>query len=159
MPKNIINGRISDESIAHVDDSHVQRLLRHKVSVGDIIFSRRGDVGRCAIIHENEKGWLCGTGCLRITVDRTLAEPYFIFCYLQQQKTRRWIEQHAIGSTMLNLNTAILGNIPLSLPSIEVQRNIAREIEAYDTLTENYHQQIRLLNEASKRVFSSCMSF
>ena len=79
MPKDLINGKISTESIARVDESHVERLSRHKVSAGDILYSRRGDVGRCAFVSENEANWLCGTGCLRVTIDNEKANSKFIF--------------------------------------------------------------------------------
>ena len=62
MPKDLIDGRISEESIARVSKEHVERLKRHKIESGDILYSRRGDVGRCAFTTEREKDWLCGTG-------------------------------------------------------------------------------------------------
>ena len=40
----------------------IERLSRHKIEIGDILYSRRGDVGRCAFATEKEAGWLCGTG-------------------------------------------------------------------------------------------------
>ena len=48
MPKDIVNGCISETSIARVEDDHVKRLSRHVISEGDIIYARRGDVGKCA---------------------------------------------------------------------------------------------------------------
>ena len=41
MPKDLISGHISEESIARVSDDHVERLSRHKIEVGDILYSRR----------------------------------------------------------------------------------------------------------------------
>ena len=75
MPKDLIGGKISEETIARVSSEHVERLKRHKIIEGDILYSRRGDVGRCAFTTEREKGWLCGTGCLRVTIDRKIADP------------------------------------------------------------------------------------
>ena len=63
MPKDMIDGTIEESNIARVSEAHVNRLSRHKVMPGDILYSRRGDVGRCAIITDREAGWLCGTGC------------------------------------------------------------------------------------------------
>ena len=116
MPKDLIDGHISEESIARVDESHVQRLSRHKIENGDILYSRRGDVGRCAFACEKEQGWLCGTGCLRVTIDSTKANSRFVFYQLQKPETVGWVINHAVGATMLNLNTSILGGIPLSIP-------------------------------------------
>ena len=153
MPKDLIGGKISEQSIARVSQDHVQRLNRHIIQKGDILYSRRGDVGRCAIASDHETGWLCGTGCLRVTTDTTIADSKFVFYQLQQPEVVRWVEKHAVGATMLNLNTTILSNIPLLLPPIETQRRIADILSAYDDLIENNRRQIKLLEEAAQRLY------
>ena len=152
MPKDLVGGKISELSIARVSEDHVQRLKRHVIHNGDILYSRRGDVGRCAFATEHEKGWLCGTGCLRVTVDTRIASNKFVFYQLQQPKTIGWVEKHAIGATMLNLNTTILSNIPVCLPPIKIQRRIYTYIY-YDDLIENNRKQIKLLEEAAQRLY------
>lgn len=153
MPKDIVDGKISDDSIARVEEAHVNRLARHKVNEGDIIYPRRGDVRKCAYTVAEQSGWLCGTGCLRVTIDNKKAVPKYVFYHLQEEKTRGWIEKHAIGATMLNLNTSILSNIPLRIPRLDVQKKIATILSRYDSLIENYQKQIKLLEEAAQRLY------
>ena len=153
MPKDLVAGHISEASIARVSDDHVSRLSRHKIQVGDILYSRRGDVGRCAFATEYEKGWLCGTGCLRVTIDTEKAVPKFVFYQLQKAETVGWVEKHAVGSTMLNLNTSILSNVPLELPPIAEQKHIVDILTAYDDLIENNQKQIKLLEAAAQRLY------
>ena len=153
MPKDLIGGKISEQSIARVSQDHVQRLNRHIIQKGDILYSRRGDVGRCAFATDHETGWLCGTGCLRVTTNTTIADSKFVFYQLQQPEVVGWVEKHAVGATMLNLNTTILSNIPLLLPPIETQRRIADILSAYDDLIENNQKQIKLLEEAAQRLY------
>lgn len=153
MPKDLVDGHISEDSIARVSMSHVDRLSRHKIEVGDILYSRRGDVGRCAFATEVEQGWLCGTGCLRVTIDQSKAIPKFIFYQLQKAETIGWVEKHAVGSTMLNLNTSILGSVPIELPSMAEQQMIVHVLSAYDDLIENNQKQIKLLDEAAQRLY------
>lgn len=153
MPKDLVGGKISEQSIARVEKEHVERLRRHIIQKNDILYSRRGDVGRCAFATENEKGWLCGTGCLRVTIDETKANAKFIFYQLQQSSVIGWVEKHAVGATMLNLNTTILSSVPLVLPPIKVQNTIADILSAYDDLIENNQTQIKLLEEAAQRLY------
>lgn len=153
MPKDLVAGHISEASIARVSDDHVSRLSRHKIQVGDILYSRRGDVGRCAFATEYEKGWLCGTGCLRVTIDTEKAVPKFVFYQLQKAETIGWVEKHAVGSTMLNLNTSILSNVPVELPPISEQKRIVEILSAFDALIENDQKQIKLLEEAAQRLY------
>ena len=37
---------------------------------------------------------------------------------MQQNSVGQWLENNAVGQTMLNLNTGIVGNLPLFLPSV-----------------------------------------
>ena len=153
MPKDLVNGHISEASIARVSEEYVNRLNRHKIEVGDILYSRRGDVGRCAFATDVEQGWLCGTGCLRVTIDGNKAIPKFVFYQLQKAETVGWVEKHAVGATMLNLNTSILSSVPIEIPSIEEQQVIVDMLSAYDDLIENNQKQIKLLEEAAQRLY------
>ena len=129
------------------------RLARHKVKEGEIVYSRRGDVGKCAYITKKQEGWLCGTGCLKVTINKNEASPKFIFYQLQKKSVIGWIEKHAKGATMANLNTSILSDVPLELPSISIQDSIATTLSRYDKLIANYHRQIKLLEEAAQRLY------
>lgn len=153
MPKDLVGGKISTESIAKVAEIHVERLSRHKIKEGDILYSRRGDVGRCAFASKNETNWLCGTGCLRVTLTQDKANPRFIYYQLQTANSVGWVEKHAVGSTMLNLNTSILSALPIILPPLNIQKRIADILSAYDNIIENNQKQIKLLEEAAQRLY------
>ena len=120
MPKDIVSRRASTESVARVDATDADRLARHKLQAGDIVFSRRGDVERHALITEREVGWLCGTGCLLLRPGPKWNSPGFLSMLLDDVRARTWLVQHAVGATMPNLNTGILGSVPvvLSTPAV-----------------------------------------
>ena len=116
MPKDIVNRRVSTDSVARVCRADVDRLSRHKLQAGDIVFSRRGDVERHALITEREVGWLCGTGCLLLRPGKDWHGYGFLSMLLDAARARTWLVQHAVGATMPNLNTGILGSVPVVLP-------------------------------------------
>lgn len=120
MPKDLDQRRISEASVARVADEHVQRLAKHQLKAGDILFSRRGDVERHALITPVEQGWLCGTGCLLVRPGATWRWPTFLSMRLDTPAAKAWLVQHAVGATMPNLNTGILSSVPMLLPSIEL---------------------------------------
>jgi len=153
MPKDIINGKISESSIARVSENHVKRLNRYVVFTGNILYARRGDVGKCAYVSEKENGWLCGTGCLNVESNLDVVDSKFLFFQLQTPETVGWIQKNAVGATMLNLNTEILSRVPISLPPLETQQKIASILSAYDDLIENNRKQIKLLEEAAQRLY------
>ena len=131
MPQNIGDNTIREEGIARITPADAARLSRYLLRVGDIVYSRRGDVTRRALIQSFQDGWLCGTGCLRVRLG-TAANSRFISYYLGHSAVREWIERHAIGATMPNLNTKILSTLPVTIPSRNMQDAIAETLGALD---------------------------
>jgi type I restriction enzyme S subunit len=153
MPKDIVGGRISSETVARVSSDHVDRLSRHKLSSGDIVYGRRGDIGRQALIRSEQEGWMCGTGCLRISLGESILNPLFLHYYLSQDEVVGWITNQAVGATMPNLNTGILRSVPVRYPSLPIQRRIAGILSAYDDLIENSQRRIKILEEMARRLY------
>src|SRR5258708_36618194 len=108
MPQNIGDNRIVSDDIARITLRDAERMGRHRLKIGDIVYSRRGDVERRSIIRAEEDGWLCGTGCLRVRFGTGAVDPRYAAYYLGHPKVRSWVTQHAVGATMPNLNTDIL---------------------------------------------------
>jgi type I restriction enzyme S subunit len=134
MPKDIGGRRVSTESIARIREEDAVRLSRHRLQPGDIVYSRRGDVERHALIGAREVGWLCGTGCLLVRLGSSWSSPMFASFALDRPETRAWITQHAIGATMPNLNTGILSAVPLVMPPDDVLRAFARAADPLQAL-------------------------
>lgn len=124
MPKNISVNGVIDTDIARIRASDLERLSRYQVKTGDIIYSRRGDVEKCALISERENGWLCGTGCILIRLGNSDISPEFLHAYLSHPFVRAWIVRHAIGATMPNLNTTILSELPILVPPKKARKCI-----------------------------------
>ncbi len=132
MPTNIgKNLDIISDGIAHISENDAQRLSRHLVAVGDIIYARRGDIEKCAYIQEQQDGWFCGTGCLRIRINKD-ADSHFIAYQLSTSEVKSWIVGNAVGTTMLNLNSSILSDLPILLPSLSSQRQITSILKSLD---------------------------
>lgn len=154
MPLNIGNRMdISTDKIAYITEEDATRLARYRVKEGDIVYSRRGDVEKCAYIKEKESGWLCGTGCLRIRIDSKKADSKFVAYYLSTDEMKIWISNNAVGTTMPNLNSSILQQVPLSLPSIEEQLRIASILTSLDDKIDLLHRENANLEQMAETLF------
>lgn len=111
-----------------VDEETQQRLSRHKLSEGDIIFARRGELGRCALVTQQENGWLCGTGSMKLSFKRNLVNSEYMAILLSTRGICDWLSLESVGATMDNVNTSILANLPLPLPPKAEQSNIVEYI-------------------------------
>ncbi|MFZ7337335.1 restriction endonuclease subunit S [Comamonas jiangduensis] len=134
MPANIgADGGISEDGIARISHADKERLAQHQLKMGDVVFSRRGDVTRNALVEPHQVGWLCGTGCLKVRLgNESIAFAKFISYCLRLPETKSWLIRHAVGATMPNLNTSILSAVPITLPPVDVQKEIADFLGALD---------------------------
>jgi type I restriction enzyme S subunit len=153
MPKDIVEGRIAADSVARVSAEHVERLSRHKLSAGDIVYGRRGDIGRQALIRPEQAGWICGTGCLRLSLGNDVLDPLYLHYYLKQDDVVSWITNQAVGATMPNLNTGILRSVPVRFPPLPIQRRIAGILSVYDELIENSQRRIKILEAMARALY------
>ena len=153
MPKDIRNGEVVTETVARVSEATANRLARHRIAINGIVLPRRGEVTKRAFIDEQQAGWLCGTGCIKIETKGLRVWPKFLYYLLGAPRSIEWLERNAVGSTMLNLSAEIVSRFPVRLPTIEVQREIATILSTYDDLIENNRQRIALLEEAARMLY------
>ena len=152
MPKNISVEKIDSSEIARVSQEDIKRLAKYQLSEGDIVYSRRGDVEKCALVGVRENGWLCGTGCLRVRLGEACEiSPVFLHAYLSSPAIREWISRNAIGATMPNLNTSILRDVPLLIPdqkTIKMIESCWGNINKRLVLFENQNQTLEQIVQA-----------
>jgi len=160
-PSNIQDGKIEPDWSCSITAEDANRLSQHKLIDGDIVFGRRGEMGRCALVSATELGWICGTGSLNV---RLLPEvfPPFISIYLRTEYVREWLKLESVGSTMDNLNTQILGAIKLPLPNLSEQTTIVAYLETelakFDTLTIEAQRAISFLQERRTALISAAVT-
>ncbi len=155
MPQNIGDNRIVEDGIARIRPADAQRLSRYLVRKGDIVYSRRGDVERRALVREQEDGWLCGTGCLRVRLGEKGVDPRYASFYLGHPSVREWVVRHAHGATMPNLNTSILAACPFVVPPQNEQRAIAHILGTLDDKIEPSRRMNETLEAMARALFKS----
>lgn len=97
-----------------------RELARHILRPGDVLFARRGEIGRCGLYLEGDPVAMCGTGCLRARLDTGKIDPALAYFLIQSRQARDWLCAHAVGATMPNLNTTIIGELPMpDIPTTE----------------------------------------
>lgn len=119
-PQNIQGGEIHSLNKMMVSNETAQKLDRYRLKIGDIVIARRGEMGRCAVVSQNQEGWICGTGCFVLRL-RIGYDPEYIAQALRIDATRKVLEDKAVGTTMLNLNQSLLLGLVLPVPSLKEQ--------------------------------------
>lgn len=153
MPQDMVEGKISCKNVARVNAAHVNRLSQHQLQNGDIVFSRRGDVSRFAVVTSLEEGWLCGTGSIRIRLNCPDIDVGYLRHFLLQDTVGNWLRYHAKGVTMPNLNTTIVRAIPFAYPLLNEQRRIAAILDKADALRRKRKHALELFGSLTQSMF------
>lgn len=158
IPTSAVDLRRLDHSqLVYVSSEKVSELKRHIVQNGDILFARRGAkaTGLSAIVTATEEGWLAGTGIIRVRFQSRDLLPEFVSMYLSSPHILEWIQFHALGTTMPNLNQSILRQLPLVIPPLDEQREIAHILGALDDKIELNRRMNATLEEMARALFQS----
>ncbi len=160
-PAHMNAGMIIPDPKVTVDEATQERLGRHKLSEGEIIFSRRGELGRCAVVKKNNEGWLCGTGSLKAKLTKKII-PDYAYTLISSEGVVSELTLESKGSTMANLNTETLGRIRLPVPPISEQEAILDYIkiisDKYDYLIRSADTAIRLMQERRTALISAAVT-
>jgi len=134
-PTHIQSSKIVHDPDFTVSKTKLRELENYVLQENDIIMGRRGEMARCALVSENESGWLCGTGSLFVRPKSTVC-PAFLFLVLRSPETKAFLEAESKGTTMSNLNLEILKNVPVSISSLPEQQEIVRRVESLFALAD-----------------------
>lgn len=140
-PVHLKEGKISVDYNFTINDEKYFEMISYQLIANDIIFGRRGDIGRCALVSEHEDKCICGTGCLYIRF-REKINPQFSICSLNNKSITNYLMSRAKGATMLNINCNIIENMPMILPPLSLQQEFAEKISAIDKQKELIKQSL-----------------
>lgn len=150
-PTDISNGEILENVKITVGEDVVERLSRHKLELGDIVIARRGEMGRAGLVRSCNVGWLCGTGSLRARLNKEALNPEFLLYQFSMRGVAEYLSLQSVGSTMDNLNTSILGRLPVIAPPLNEQSDLVVHLrklsESIDSQVEKVGQVIFSLQE------------
>ena len=158
MPKDLINFRIATDDIARIPEALCEQLSRHTLQPGDIIYGRRGDIGRRAFITVRQAGWLCGTGCLRLRPNLAVIDARYLFDALGRPETAGAIAARAQGATMPNLNSKVMASVPIVVPPRNFQGHYSDLVAANLEIIENLAEQNTRLKQARDLLLPKLMS-
>jgi type I restriction enzyme S subunit len=155
-PASIKNERLFPIDGMAVGTATLMRLATFKLRAGDIVMGRRGEMGRSAIVTEQEDGWLCGTGCLILRLPECLSAR-FLVKVIGSPLVRKYLGGSAVGITMQNLNQSILLNLAIGVPPLAEQRRIVAKVEELMALCDRLETQLTTTQAESRRLLEAVL--
>jgi len=145
--------RVLHNNLPLVSDKDKKRLKKYIINEGDIIFSRVGSVDRSAYVSKFEDDWMFSGRCLRVRPNRNIVNSRFLSFYFQQEHFKDYIRAIAVGATMPSINTTILSNIEIQIPSLDEQEKIAKILSDLDDKIELNDKMNHILVQIAQTIF------
>ncbi|MFC5848565.1 restriction endonuclease subunit S [Deinococcus petrolearius] len=131
------SGFFDHEKLNYLPHKLTSPFKRYIVEKGDILFTRSGTIGRCAVASSSEDGFLMTFHLLRVRVNQEVCLTTYAFYAFQGGHTvKRQIEESAIGATRAGFNTSLLEGLDIPLPPLPEQAEIVRRVEALFALAD-----------------------
>lgn len=122
-------GRFDDSKLDFLSPDIAARFGRYQLKTGDLVFTRSGTVGRCAVISEERDSWLMTFHLLRVRPDPRICLSSYLQIVFQGSEPIRWqIADAAIGTTRAGFNTGLLAKLSVPLPPLAEQMAIVSEV-------------------------------
>lgn len=131
-----------------ISDKKFEELTSYRLQKGDVVLGRRGDIGRCVLMEQDNV--ICGTGSLFIRINNPLCDSQYLIRVIRDPKFKSRLEDLSIGTTMKNINAGIVENLPIPLPPISLQREFVTITEKAEAAKAALTQSIADLEQVMK---------
>ncbi len=153
--KDVKEGRIDYSNAREITESDfIETHKRTQLQADDIIITNSGTIGRMAVMPDSPE-----TSCTTFQKSVAIVKPkkekvYPRWLYYSLLANRDTLISFAGGTAQKNLLLRDLRAFTLEVPAMQIQKQIAAIISAYDNLIENNLRRIKILEEMAQNLYS-----
>lgn len=140
---NLINNDF-DFSRHFVSAETFEELSAYEVCPGDILLSMMGTIGKCKIMPEGYAKGIMDSHLLKARLGDDILPEYFEYVYDKDYSdvVYEQLVENSNGTIMNGLNSAIVKNILIPLPPIDIQRKIIKCVKENDEILNSTIKEI-----------------
>ncbi|TVM01653.1 MAG: restriction endonuclease subunit S [Candidatus Brocadia sp. WS118] len=153
--QNVYNGLFMTEGLAYITEEHAEQLKGVTIELRDILLNITGDsVARCCQVPNSVLPARVNQHVAIVRPDRKKLLPEFLCYYMISPLTQKYLLSRAgSGGTRNALTKAMIENLEVPCPSLNIQERIASILSAYDDLIDNNRRRIQLLEQAARLLY------
>jgi restriction endonuclease S subunit len=155
--RNISSGDLDFDNIKYLSKEHWDKYqLKYKPKVGDVLLTNIGTIGKSIIVDLKMASidFLIHWNIFKISCSLDLLMPQFLKYCLDQLERDNYYANFQKGGTVSFITKAVLSDIEIPLPPLEIQEQIVTEIEGYQKIIDgakqivnNYKPTISIQND------------
>ena len=139
------------ETENYISEEGLKNSSAKRISPNSVIIAMYGQGDTAGRVAINKIPLATNQACCNLTIDKSKADYEFIYYQLCTLYDK--LVSLKAGAAQPNLNARIIKNLEIIMPSLPIQHRIASILSRYDSLIENYQKQIKLLEEAARRLY------
>ena len=117
----------------YVSEEKAINLKDYSVIAGDIVMSRKGNVGQCCVFPKSFSSGIIHSDVLRLRLNPHKADSLFMMYQLHLSKNVKYqIQLVSSGAIMPGINVTKLKNIVVEVPPLPLQQSFASKIESIE---------------------------
>lgn len=154
--QNVYNLEFSYDGLAHITEDAAEKLNGVTVLKNDILLNITGDsVARTCIVPDSVLPARVNQHVAIVRPNQKEVNPLFLNYYLASPYMQSFMLGLAVGkgASRNAMTKDMIANFEVPCPPIDIQESIVSILSAYDNLIENNQKQIKLLEEAARRLY------
>lgn len=124
---------------------------RYLLNYNDLLFARSGSVGKCYIHKEIDNNAIFAGYLIRFVLNTSKVNPDYIFYFCNSSIYKFWVSAIERPAVQSNINSEEFKSMPIPLPSIEKQNEIANHIQNIRSQAKQLQKEANAVLEKAKK--------
>lgn len=156
--KNVVGGAIDFSSVDFTTEAAFEALSAKDIPMrGEILLTKDGSIGRAAVVSDGQR-FCINQSVAVIRFGGLSADPGYLTRVIESKFTQDRIEEESKGSAIRHISITTFGTLPVPLPPLEEQQEIARRVDALFRLAERVEQQVVRAASQAERLTQSILA-
>jgi type I restriction enzyme M protein len=123
--KDIKKGQINKSSTWITAKAILGKDSYWKLRAGDVLLSKSSTIGKVGVVRNGAVGAVAANGLYVLRTDGDRLDPHYLAAYLDTADCRAWLQDRASGGSISHLTKRILEDLPVPLPPLQLQQQVA----------------------------------
>lgn len=127
--------RISTDDVVYLNDASIAELASsHYVKAGDLLVTRSGTVGTCAVARPREVGVAFGSFVIAVQIEgEEDIAPEYVAAFLNSSLGQSQFRREENGAVQMNINNGELGRIRIPLFTADFREQIVKHVKTINS--------------------------
>jgi type I restriction enzyme S subunit len=125
---NLVNGEVSDEDLKYISEEKHKSLNKGHLITGDVLFTNRGDIGKCAIVGSEFDDANLNSQIAFFRCSGSLYNRY-LYYFLLSPNLQNYLYASKTGSALQQFPIGLIVKIEIPIPPLPEQQRIVSVLD------------------------------